>query len=267
METIQLKNIIGNLGDNAFTSTTPNKCLTNDGYYIVKFAENKEGIKVLINEYIVHEICTLISINTPKAALIQIPTKFHDVKLGDDAVTIEPGLAFGSKIIPQVSVFFSHKQIQDVMNPITLFDMILLDHIIDNRDRDTNPRNILFCREDGMVYLIDHERVFGAGSCWDCYSLKNSAPIDEIKNFIDSTSVYSHIRPYHDFDRLIEVSAVKFKVVTKQSLHDIIYNVPSEWGLSIQDKDGLIEYLHARFLQIDYLVDLLKMHSKGGIKK
>lgn len=267
MEIIQLKSIIGNLGDNAYTSTTPNKCLTSDGYYIVKFAENKEGIKVLINEYIVHEICVLLSINTPKAALIQISNKFHDVMLGNDIVTIEPGLAFGSKIIPQVSAFFSHRQIKDVVNAETLFDMILLDHLIDNRDRDTNPGNILFCREDGMVYLIDHERVFGAGSCWDYHSLKNSAPIDEIKNFIDSTSIYSHIRPYHDFDRLIEDSADKFKVVTKQSLHDIIYNVPSEWRLSMQDKNGLLEYLYARFQQVDYLVELLKMHSKGGIKK
>jgi len=72
-------------------------------YYIVKFRNNPQHRRILVNELIAAEILTYLQVSAPASELIQVPAEFlrenpdASIQLGSQIITPESGWAFGSR--------------------------------------------------------------------------------------------------------------------------------------------------------------------------
>src|ERR1700733_7946858 len=72
-------------------------------FYVVKFRNNPQHRRILVNELIAAEILTYLQISAPPCELIQVPREFFSenpeafIQLGSQTFAPEPGWAFGSR--------------------------------------------------------------------------------------------------------------------------------------------------------------------------
>jgi len=76
---------------------------TDGGFYIVKFQNNPQHRRILVNELISAELLRYLQISTPQPALIEISEEFLRqnpdvcITLGSQRLVIQPGWHFGSR--------------------------------------------------------------------------------------------------------------------------------------------------------------------------
>src|ERR1700683_4054305 len=75
---------------------------SDDHYYIVKFRNNPQHRRILVNELIAAEILAYLQISAPRSELIQVPEEFlrenpeASIQLGSRILAPDSGWAFGS---------------------------------------------------------------------------------------------------------------------------------------------------------------------------
>lgn len=76
----------------------------NDGhFYVVKFRNNPQHRRILINEWIASVFLNYLQISTPEAAMVDVPAAFLEanpdvyIQLGSRRLAVEPGWHFGSR--------------------------------------------------------------------------------------------------------------------------------------------------------------------------
>src|ERR1700688_4809901 len=76
---------------------------SDDQYYVVKFRNNPQHRRILVNELIATEILAYLQISTPPSELIRVPHEFlrdnpeASIQLGSQIITPDSGWAFGSR--------------------------------------------------------------------------------------------------------------------------------------------------------------------------
>ncbi len=72
-------------------------------YYVVKFANNPQGSRILVNEFIAGRLAKLLRLPCPDTSLVEVREDLVRLTLGlaielrDMNISVEPGLAFGSQ--------------------------------------------------------------------------------------------------------------------------------------------------------------------------
>src|ERR1035438_10096503 len=72
-------------------------------FYVVKFRNNPQHRRILVNELIAADILSYLRIPAPRCELIQVPEEFLrenpkiNIQLGSRTIPPAPGLAFGSQ--------------------------------------------------------------------------------------------------------------------------------------------------------------------------
>lgn len=258
MDSTKLRSVLKKVSENIDTSMSPYFCNTDDGIYVVKFKENTEGSRGLVNEYICYELANLIGVPIPKAKLIEIPKEsvFYIDNRSSNRVRVKFGFAFGSEFIDAMAVI-SEKMIFDCINKHDFLKIILFDHIIENMDRDTNYGNLLLDRNNNIVLVIDNERVFGAGNIWNEISCRQRMKDpNKLLNF-KKNSIYFWMKnstPLQNYRTEVESS---FSKVSESDIHRIVNEIPSDWDCSPTDRRALIDYLLNRFTRVKSLLDLI----------
>lgn len=256
----------------ADTLVGPIQTLTSDGYYWVKYFDSfqagrpHERYKELINEYICAELALKLGLPLPEPALVEID---RDIDVAyqkeNQLVRLGQSVNFGSKNLEGVIVNpIIASSIRGCSNPQEILPIMVFDAWIHNVDRDRNSSNCLVNILDGSFHIIDHGNVFGAGMCWDRYSLGNDqlggVAVDEVA----SDGLYSLFLENLDLHQYREMTRERFKRIDYNVIGDILESVPGEWNFDVKDKMALREYLFHRLEHIDDYIELI--FQRGGTK-
>lgn len=235
-------------------------------FYVVKFRNNPQHRRVLINEWLAAEFLRYLQISTPETAVIHVPPDFlanHpevSIQLGGQSVRVTPGWHFGSRYPGdpnRVAVydFIPDSLLRQVVNLEEFVGMLVFDKWTGN----SNGRQAVFFRarfsqwspreeappvhEGFVASMIDHGFAFN-GPFWDF-------PDAPLHGLYHRSLVYEQVRDWEDFqpwlDQIVHLPEEVFDQARKR--------VPLEWLDGEDDAlESLLERLHERRRRVPDLI-------------
>jgi hypothetical protein len=147
-------------------------------FYVAKFANNPQGNRTLINEWIAESIMADLGISTPPLCILRLPTKLRNEELcfevGNKKIKVEGEWHLGSlsPVNPEIKVIFDFLPRRLLENVVNLNDFAKA-FVVDRWLYQTDQRQAIFVREPGSAenrnrraHFIDHGMAF-AGSSWE----------------------------------------------------------------------------------------------------
>ena len=212
-----------------------------DGHcYIVKFQNNPQHRRILVNEWIAGEILSHLQIAAPEQRMISISAEFLErnpdvsLRLGTRPIPVEPGWHFGSRHpgTPQATAiydFIPDALLGQVANADQFLAALVFDRWVANSDhrqtiffraqlKDWLARPGIPHRKMGFVALvIDNGFVFN-GPNWDF-------PESAITGLYNRRMVYAKVRSMDDFDPWLH----RVMNFPEEVLDRALRQIPPEW--------------------------------------
>jgi hypothetical protein len=200
-----------------------------DEYYVVKFQNNPQGGRVLVNELLGTRLAARLGLPTPGAAVVTVPewlieyTEDLVMQLGRGSARCKAGLQFGSKYPGSpaetaVYDFLPEEQLRDVKNLSDFCGMLAFDKWTCN----TNGRQAIFFRAKGeqryQAQMIDQGFCFNACE-WNF-------PDAPLRGIYTRHRVYDSVRGIESFEPWL--SRIETKI-DEQVLDEIAKEIPGEW--------------------------------------
>ena len=151
------------------------------GYYVVKFQNNPQGVRILANELLAALLAEKLGLPVPESAIVDVPPDLvrHTAELvidrGWQCVPCRPGLCFGSRWganqaspngVGDLYDFLPPDQLRAVENLSDFLGMLVFDKWTGNAD----DRQAIFVRSNKAspfrTFMIDNGLCFN-GSKWD----------------------------------------------------------------------------------------------------
>jgi len=240
----------------------PHLLRCSDGhYYVVKFQNNPQGVKVLANEFVAARLANELGLPIPPFAAIRVSEsliKYSDlmvVRNGARLVPCEPGLCFGSRYIQAQEELdgssvdsccgdLTDSELRMVANLSDFVGMLVFDKWTSNIDY----RQVIFSRrnwrEPYRVSMIDNGYCFG-GTDWEF----RDAPV---------LGLYKRRIVYQEVKGLSAFEPWLFRLnrsVKRDVLKTIQSEVPHEWyGDDAGAIDHLIEELDQKRVRLRELL-------------
>lgn len=237
-----------------------------DGHcYVVKFRNNPQHRRILVNELIAAEILNYLQIPAPVGDLVQVPQEFLQenpaiaMQLGNQTIAAEPGWAYGSRHPgnPETTAiydFVPDSLLAQVQNRAEFLAVLVFDKWTGNADgrqaiffraqlKDWLPG--MKARKMGFVALmIDHGFIFN-GPHWN---FTESA----VQGLYARRMVYDAVVSLRDFEPWIE----RVRHFPDAVLDRAMRRIPAEWIDGEEDELGrLLEALLRRRTRIAELVE------------
>lgn len=239
--------------------------------YAVKFKENPQGVRTLVNEYVCGEIAVLLNLPLAEPVLVDIEDEFIE----DYGSTIQQhiesnisgGFHFGSKKVRKVTPITSSDMLKKANNVHVIPEVILFDQLVCNKDRDRNGGNLLFDISNLDIVVIDHTHAFDIGPIWTAIDLKQRIG-ESFEAFDNVGYVYRKLVPYIKGNNPFHTALAKVKSLEASAIGNIINNIPSDWQVSDIEKEALFEYIMDRAHRIEEVLPVLKSafpNWKGGV--
>lgn len=212
-----------------------------EGKFVVKFKQNPQGPRVLVNELVSAILATTLLLLCPKAAVVSAAPEFIEM---NQAVlsTFSPGLHFGSEYLSsdesRVTSTFDSQTIKQADNFNELAGIMAFDVWTANTDR-TLANLISY---ENRILMIDHGHNFTAPN-WTAQTLRasvNNSYDWSLKNFVNRDLLNAEIQKISSLDPM--------------AIQTAIDQVPNEWGLTSDDKNALLEFLTHRQATIEGLL-------------
>jgi len=184
-------------------------------FYVVKFQNNPQHRRILMNELIATELLAHLQISAPEYRLVQVPDDFLaanagvHIQLGSRQIPVRPGVHFGSRFPGDpdrlaVYDFVPDSLLSQVANPEQFLGALVFDRWMANAD----ARQAVFFRAElndwlarpgipprklgFLTLMIDHGFVFN-GPSWDL-------PESAITGLYSRRLVYQGVTSIRDFD-------------------------------------------------------------------
>lgn len=236
-------------------------------FYIVKFLNNPQNRRVLINELIGHEILSYLQIATPHCELVEIREDFLvenpgvSIRLGKELRTPEIGMAFGSRFPGDpnrigIYDFVPDSLMAQVQNLTEFLAVLIFDKWVGNTDgrqviflrtslKEWLPQADVGARKKGFVALmIDNGFIFG-GSEW---RFADSC----ISGLYPRRMVYRSVESLDDFEPWLS----RVRHFPEELLLRAVRRIPLSWlEGNEEDLARLLELLLRRRRKIDELVE------------
>lgn len=215
----------------------PHLMRCSDGhYYVVKFANNPQGSRVLVNEFIAGKLAKLLELPCPDASLVEVGealihlTPELAIELPHMNIPVESGLTFGSQYPSYRSgnrrmianlIDFSPGGVTEQVENLSDFLGILM---FDRWTCNTDHRQVLFLPQSTTtgrryrILMIDNGFCFN-GAHWN---FPNCALI----GLYEDRTVYRHILGMKSFETWLGQLELK---VTCEELMNIAEGIPAEW--------------------------------------
>ena len=244
-------------------------CGENSFDAIVKLFNNRQGNLSLVNELCTAQICQILGLSLPESGVCYVD---QCTIVTEEVIKDLPhfssrnyGPAFYSYYhpggIPASSKLFARVDVQQLAN------MILLDHLVFNRDR--HHGNLMFEVGKGFTFfMIDHSHVFKNDCIWSGETFRRGI---EENDYLDESiyeanrEVYSKIMLYaHPNRRNFEDACKSFRdELTPQVIHSIISGIPMAWLTGIKMDVLMLEtYINYRITHLEAITELIL--RKGG---
>ena len=217
------------------------------GYYVVKFQNNPQHIRVLANEMLGTRIAGCLGLRVPPIEVVEVRRELIDltaelvIQLGTGRSPCRPGRQFGSRYPgdpAQMAVydFLPDEQLNQVENLADFAGMLVFDKWACN----TNGRQAIFFLEPGrsryQAMVIDQGFCFNAGE-WNF-------PDAPLRGLYNRHSVYRHITGIDSFEPWL--SRVEERL-SRAQLGEIAGSIPPEWYNDEYDRlEELIRKLDQR---------------------
>lgn len=177
---------------------------SNGKFYVVKFRNNPQSVRVLANEFIVANLARQIGLNVPCPAIVEVDpwlvnnSPELDIRLfQEEPIPCEPGLQFGSEyaIDPRIGRLWDwlpQELLTRIRNRSEFAGILVLDKWLCNADN----RQVVFWRrcveKKYTASFIDHGYCFRCGEwTFEDQVLRGAFPRNE---------VYEHITGWDAFD-------------------------------------------------------------------
>lgn len=227
-------------------------------WYVVKFRNNPQGRRILVNELLASHLFSYLGIGTPPSAVIAVSREFLEanpevcIQLGRARLAVEPGWHYGSCYPGDparlaVYDFLPDSLLQAVTNRDHFLGALVADKWMSNADARQSvyfrTRISQWTREGAsgtnktafIAQMIDHGYAFG-GPAWEFADgpLQGLAP---------RPAVYQHVRGLDDFEPWLSQVASMPPEVLDQARR----RIPARWleGESAE-LDRLLDQLWSR---------------------
>jgi hypothetical protein len=216
------------------------------GYYVVKFQNNPQGLRILANELLATRIALRLGLPSPPAAVVEVSegliknTEDMVIQLGRGSARYQPGLQFGSRYPgspAEVGVydFLPDEALRQVTNLGDFCGMLAFDKWTCN----TNGRQAIFFRRAGQneyeAQMIDNGFCFNAGE-WNF-------PDAPLRGLYMRHRVYERVRGIDSFEPwLLRIEKMDVAV-----LGEMAGDIPPQWYNADDDAlERMIEHLARR---------------------
>jgi len=242
-------------------------------YYVVKFKNNPQHRRILVNELLAATLLEYLQISIPETALVCVTEEFVEqnpdlhLQLGSRRVPVQPGWHFGSRFPgdPQrtaVYDFVPDTLLKQVVNREQFLGVLVFDKWTANAD----SRQSVFFRArlkewlpDGagtrrlgfVALMIDHGYIFD-GPHWRF----SDSPIQGLYFRPD---VYRDVRSFDDFQPWLD-QVVHFP---EEVLDQALKKVPGEWLDG--DEDSLEKLLYRLLRRRSRVPDLIRECTGGRV--
>ena len=222
--------------------------------YVVKFQNNPQHTRVLVNELLASRIAAAVGLSAPEAELIEVKdwliqnTQDLEMDLGRSRVRCQAGLQFGSRFVGglmpgHVVDYLPEEQLDEVRNLNEFAGILALDKWTGN----ANGRQAVFTRKQRerryRAVFIDFGFCFHAGE-WRF----EDAPL---RGVYYRNAVYREISGWDSFEPWL----TRLETLSAGIVWDAVNEVPHEWyGGDQNEIEALVEKLLARRSRIRELI-------------
>jgi hypothetical protein len=230
-------------------------------HYVVKFRNNPQHRRILVNEIIAAELLKYLQIRSPETALVRVTPEFLEANpevhfsLGSQRVGVEPGWHFGSRYPghPErtaVYDFLPDSLLAQVANPEDFTAILVFDKWCANADGRQCTFHRVNIRERGrssrpgfVARMIDHGFVFN-GPHWDF-------PESAVQGLYARRLVYERVRSLDDFQPWLD-HVLHFP---EEVIDRAWKTVPPEWVEGEEDElQAVLERLYERRKRVPELI-------------
>ena len=241
-------------------------------YYVVKFRNNPQHRRILLNEWVSGMFLRCLGITTPDSAVVDLSEEFLQrnpdvyIGLGSKKVRVEPGRHFGSAYpgTPDrdcVYDFLPDVLLDKVVNLSEFLGVLAFDKWAANTDSRQSvfyrPKNgaatsyEYLVRKGFVVSMMDHGSVFDGGH----WTYADSP----LQGLYFRPVVYMNVRSFEDFqpwlDRIVHFPG--------NVVDDALKQVPAEWLDG--DERALNELLTKLMARCKGVPDLIRESTRGRV--
>jgi hypothetical protein len=244
-------------------------------FYVVKFRNNPQHRRILINEWIASVFLNYLQISAPPAAIVNLSDKFLEsnpdvhIQLGSKRLAVEPGWHFGSRCPGNPAKIM----VYDFLPDLLLHKVVNIDEfrgvlVFDKWMGNADARQSIFFRArlrqwspsasdlpqqapraGFAAHMIDHGYVFD-GPHW-------MFPDSPLQGLYFRPSVYQNVTSFKDFepwlDRVVHFPEEVVDVAQKQ--------IPPDW---LAEDSGALEAMLAKLMSRRNRVPDLIRESRAG---
>ena len=216
------------------------------GYYVVKFQNNPQGVRILANELLATRIAERLGLPVPPPAVVEVRdalivnTEDMVIQLGRGRVPCKAGLQFGSRYPGSpaetaVYDFVPEEALRLVKNVRDFCGMLVFDKWTCN----TNGRQAIFFRRSGEeryeAQMIDNGFCFNAGE-WNF-------PDAPLRGLYARHRVYEAVRGIDSFEPWLS----RVDKMDEPALGEMAGEIPPEWyGSSFDALEKMVQKLARR---------------------
>lgn len=223
-------------------------------YYVVKFQNNPQHLKVLANEFLATRLAERVGLPVPQTEIVQVDewlvhnTPELRIEIAGHSVGCQPGLQFGARYVcdpftGQVFDYLPESMFDRVKNPETFAGMLAVDKWLGN----ANGRQAVFWRVPGdkkyKVAFVDQGYCFNAGE-W-------SFPDLALHGVYYRNYVYARVSGWPSFEPWLG----RIENLTEKAIEDIAGEIPPEWcGGDWEELSALVEAIIERRSKVRELI-------------
>lgn len=232
-------------------------------FYVVKFRNNPQHPRVLVNELMASKLAQCVGIPVPQSVIVEVPQRLVErtpelrITLAHNEVPCEGGAQFGSKyaVNPLKGQCFDHlptETLDRVFGLISFGAVLALDKWTGN----TDARQVLFCRNSRESFytlvFIDQGYCFNGGE-W-------SFPNVPLSGVYGRNEVYENIHGWHSFFTSIPL----IENLDPATIWSIAKQIPPEWfNEDFMALTELVETLIDRRTTTRILIDAFRKSSRN----
>ncbi|PYP84643.1 MAG: phosphatidylinositol kinase [Candidatus Angelobacter sp. Gp1-AA117] len=231
-------------------------------FYVVKFQNNAQDIRILANEYFAGKLGRLLGLSMPEVKIIDVSewliTNTEELRIQSAGLSIpcSSGLQFGSHYVGD---FWQQEYVFDYL-PESLFERIQnhrefsLVLAFDKWTGNTDGRQAVFTKQERgyRVTFIDQGHCFNAAA-W-------TFPDLALHGVYYKNHVYKHVTSWISFDPVLS----RIESIRESALWEIAKAIPPEWYKhDTQAISLLIKTLYNRRALIRDLITGFRMSSRN----
>ena len=236
-------------------------------YYVVKFQNNPQHIRVLANELLATRIAERVGLPVPIMEVVEVSSWLIEntpdlrIRIGASSTPCQHGLALGARFVlgpleGQVYDYLPASALDRVRNLDAFAGMLALDKWTCN----TNGRQAVFWKKSRdkkyTATFVDQGCCFNAGE-WNY-------PDSPLRGVYPRNEVYAGVRGWESFEPWLS----RIENIDPNILWEIAETVPPEWyGSAVDELERLIEQLIARRSRIRELIEAFRDSSRNAFQK